>query len=110
MRGYVYLITARTINDYVNGCLQHFLKNNFKIILLFTIFNYICGCDNNPSINYNNDYVEMAIDNRIKNRRPKPLVGNSGYTGKVRKYKLGGEHDRVVDGVHYRDRVKSGVR
>ena len=52
----------------------------------------------------------MAKDTRIKSRRAKPLIGNSGYTRNKRKYELGGQHDRVVDGVHYRDRVKSGVR
>lgn len=110
MRGYVYLITARTINDYVNGCLQHFLKNNFKIILLFTIFNYICGCDNNPSINYNNDYVVMNNKPEQKKYKTKPLTGNSGYTGGKKLSKYGGQYDRVVDGIHYRDRVKHGIR
>lgn len=52
----------------------------------------------------------MARDTRVKSRRAKPLTGNSGYTRNKRKYELGGQHDRVVDGVHYRDRVKSGVR
>ena len=52
----------------------------------------------------------MAIDNRIKDRRGKPLIGNSGYTRKMRTYRLGGAQERVVNGVHYRDRVKSGVR
>ena len=110
MRGYTFLITTRTINDYINGCLESFLKNNFKIILWFTLFSYICGCDNNAYVEYNYIYVDMAKDNRIKNRRAKPLVGNSGYTGKIRKYEMGGSNDRIVNGVHYRDRVKSGVR
>ena len=52
----------------------------------------------------------MAIDNRKKTRRGKPLTGNSGITRKMKKYEYGGQHDRVVDGVHYHDRVKSGVR
>ena len=110
MRGYTLLITTRTIDDYINGCIELFLKNNFKIILWFTIFSYFCCCDNQTNININNNYIEMAIDNRVKSRRAKPLIGNSGYTRKTRKYKLGGQHDRVVNGVHYRDRVKSGVR
>lgn len=110
MGGYVFLITTRTINDYIDGCIQHFLKNNFKIILWFTIFSYFCCCDNKQDININNDYIEMAIDNRKKTRRAKPLTGNSGITRKIRKYEYGGQHDRIVDGVHYRDRVKSGVR
>lgn len=110
MGGYVYLITTRTIDDYINGCIELFLKNNFKIILLFTIFSYFCCCDNKSNININNSYIEMAIDTRVKSRRAKPLTGNSGYTRNKRKYELGGQHDRVVDGVHYRDRVKSGVR
>ena len=110
MGGYVYLITTRTINDYINGCIELFLKNNFKIILLFTIFSYFCCCDNQTNININNDYIEMPIDNRIKTRRAKPLIGNSGYTRKMRKYELGGQADIVVNGVRYRDRVKSGVR
>ena len=63
MRGYVYLITARTINDYVNGCLQEFLKNSFKIILCFSIFSYICGCDNS-NININNNDIDMVKDNK----------------------------------------------
>jgi hypothetical protein len=109
MRGYVYLITARTINDYVNGCLQHFLKNSFKIILCFSIFSYICGCDNNSNININNNNIDMVKDNKKAKPRSKPLTGNSGYTyGRV-PYKLGGLNERVVDGVHYRDRIK-GVR
>ena len=110
MGGYVFITTTRTINNYINGFLQYFLKNSFKIILWFTIFSYFCCYDNNSSININNDYIEMAIDNRIKTRRAKPLIGNSGYTRKMRKYELGGQHDRVVNGVHYRDRVKTGVR
>lgn len=107
MRGYTLLITTRTINDYINGCLQLFLKNNWKIIFIFTIFSYICECQIN---NTNQNNIEMAIDNRIKTRRGKPLTGNSGITRTMRKYELGGKHDRVVNGVHYRDRVKSGVR
>lgn len=107
MRENILLITARTIDDYINGCIELFLKNNFKIILCFSIFSYICECNNNVN---NYTYTEIAIDNRIKNGRGKPLIGNSGYTGKVRKYELGGKHDRVVNGVHYRDRVKKGVR
>lgn len=110
MRGYTLLITIRTIDDYINGCIELFLKNNFKIILLFTIFSYFCCCDNQTNININNNYIEMAKDTRVKSRRAKPLIGNSGYTRNKRKYELGGQHDRVVDGVHYRDRVKSGVR
>lgn len=107
MRGYTLLITTRTINDYINGCLELFLKNNWKIIFIFTIISYICECHIN-NINQNN--IEMAIDNRIKTRRGKPLTGNSGITRTMRKYEAGGKHDRVVNGVHYRDRVKSGVR
>ena len=80
MGGYVYLITIKTINDYINGCLQEFLKNNFKIVLLFTIISYICGNDNIQINNQFNTNVEMAIDNRIKDRRGKPLIGNSGIT------------------------------
>lgn len=110
MRGYTFLITTRTINDYISGCIELFLKNNFKIVLWFTLFSYICGCDNNAYIEPNYIYIDMAKDNRIKTRRAKPLVGNSGYTGKIRKYEIGGSHDRIVNGVHYRDRVKSGVR
>ena len=110
MRGYTLLIITRTIDDYINGCIELFLKNNFKIILWFTIFSYFCCYDSNSNININNNYIEMAIDNRIKSRRAKPLIGNSGYTRKMRKYELGGQHDRVVNGVHYRDRVKTGVR
>ena len=110
MRGYIFLTTARTIDDYINGCIELFLKNNFKIVLLFTIISYICGNDNIQINNQFNTNVEMAIDNRIKDRRAKPLIGNSGYTRNKRKYELGGQHDRVVEGVHYRDRVKSGVR
>ena len=106
----MFLTTAKTIDDYIDGCIKLFLKNNFKIILWFTIFSYFCCCNNNSNININNNYIEMAIDNRIKSRRAKPLIGNSGYTRKMRKYELGGQHDRVVNGVHYRDRVKSGVR
>ena len=108
MRGYVYLITTRTIDDYINGCVELFLKNNFKIILLFTIFSYICGCDNNSNININNN-IDMVKDNKKTKPRSKALTGNSGYTyGRV-PYKLGGLNERVVDGVHYRDRAK-GVR
>ena len=110
MRGYTFLITTRTINDYIDGLIESFLKNNFKIVLWFTLFNYICGCDNVTYSETNYIYIEMAKDNRIKNRRAKPLVGNSGYTAKIRKYEMGGSHDRIVNGVHYRDRVKSGVR
>lgn len=110
MRENVLLITARTIDDYINGCIELFLKNNFKIILWFTIFSYICGCDNNSSINYNNDYIEMISKPKEKNYRTKPLTGNSGYTGGKKLSKYGGQYDRVVDGVHYRDRVKKGVR
>lgn len=109
MRGYVYLITARTINDYVNGCLQQFLKNSFKIILCFSIFSYICGCDNNSNININNNNIDMVKDNKKAKPRSKALTGNSGYTYGRLPYKLGGLNERVVDGVHYRDRVK-GVR
>lgn len=107
MRGYTLLITTRTINDYINGCLQLFLKNNWKIIFIFTIFSYICECRIN---NTNKINIEMAKDTRKKSRRAKPLTGNSGYTRNKRIYELGGTYDRVVDGVHYRDRVKSGVR
>jgi hypothetical protein len=108
MGGYMYLITARTINDYINGCLQEFLKNSFKIILCFSIFSYICGCDNNSNININNN-IDMVKDNKKPKPRSKALTGNSGYTyGRV-PYKLGGLNERVVDGVHYRDRAK-GVR
>ena len=110
MRGYTFLITTKTINDYINGCIELFLKNNFKIILWFTLFNYICSYDNVIYNEYNYTYIDMAKDNRIKTRRAKPLVGNSGYTAKIRKYEMGGSHDRIVNGVHYRDRVKSGVR
>ena len=110
MRGYTLLITTRTIDDYINGCIELFLKNNFKIILLFTIFSYFCCCDNQTNININNNYIEMSRDTRVKSRRAKPLTGNSGYTRNKRKYELGGQHDRVVEGVHYRDSVKSGVR
>lgn len=110
MRGYTFLITTRTINDYVNGCIESVLKNNFKIILLFSLFSYICDCDNTQINNRINNYVEMAIDNRIKDGRGKPLLGNAGITGRTRKYELGGKYDRVVNGVHYRDRVKKGVR
>ena len=110
MRGYTYLTTTKTINNYINGCIESFLKNNFKIVLWFTLFNYICSCDNVTYSKTNYTYIEMAKDNRIKNRRAKPLVGNSGFTGKVRKYEMGGSHDRIVNGVHYRNRVKSGVR
>ena len=109
MRGYTYLTTTKTINDYINGCLQQFLKNSFKIILCFSIFSYICGCDNS-GINYNNDYVEMINKPKEKNYRTKPLAGNSGYTGGKKLSKYGGQYDRIVDGVHYRDRVKKGVR
>ena len=45
-----------------------------------------------------------------KKYRTKPLTGNSGYTGGKKLSKYGGQYDRVVDGVHYRDRVKHGVR
>ena len=108
MGGYVYLITTKTINDYINGCLQEFLKNSFKIILCFSIFSYICGCDNNSNININNT-IDMVKDNKKTKPRSKALTGNSGYTyGRV-PYKLGGLNERVVDGVHYRDRAK-GVR
>lgn len=109
MRGNAYLISYITISDYINGCLELFLKNNFKIILCFTIFSYICECDK-CNININNNYVEIAIDNRVKSRRGKPLTGNSGITRTMKKYENGGKHDRVVNGVHYRDRVKNGVR
>ena len=107
MRGYALLITTKTVDDYINGCLELFLKNNWKIIFIFTIFSYICECqiDNTNQIN-----IEMAKDTRVKSRRAKPLIGNSGYTRNKRKYELGGQHDRVVNGVHYHDRVKSGVR
>lgn len=107
MRGYALLIITKTIDDYINGCLELFLKNNWKIIFIFTIFSYICECqiDNTNQIN-----IEMAKDTRIKNRRAKPLTGNSGYTRNKRIYELGGQTERVVDGVHYRDRVKKGVR
>lgn len=109
MGGYVYLITTRTIDDYINGCVELFLKNNFKIILLFTIFSYICVCDNNSNININNNNIDMVKDNKKTKPRSKALTGNSGYTyGRV-PYKLGGLNERVVDGVHYRDRAK-GVR
>ena len=109
MGGYVYLITARTINDYINGCLQEFLKNSFKIILCFSIFSYICGCDNNSNININNNTIDMVKDNKKTKPRSKALTGNSGYTyGRV-PYKLGGLNERVVNRVHYRDRAK-GVR
>lgn len=108
MGGYMYLITARTINDYINGCLQEFLKNSFKIILCFSIFSYICGCDNNSNININNN-IDMVKDNKKPKPRSKALTGNSGYTyGRV-PYKLDGLNERVVDGIHYRDRAK-GVR
>lgn len=108
MRGYMYLITVRTINDYINGCLQEFLKNSFKIILCFSIFSYICGCDNNSNININNN-IDMVKDNKKPKPRGKALTGNSGYTyGRV-PYKLGDLNERVVDGVHYRDRAK-GLR
>jgi hypothetical protein len=51
----------------------------------------------------------MVKDNKKPKPRTKPLTGNSGYTyGRV-PYKLGGLNERVVDGVHYRDRAK-GVR
>lgn len=107
MGGYALLITTKTIDDYINGCLELFLKNNWKIIFIFTIFSYICECqiDNTNQIN-----IEMAKDTRVKNRRAKPLTGNSGYTRNKRIYELGGQTERVVDGVHYRDRVKKGVR
>ena len=109
MGGCMYLITARTINDYINGCLQEFLKNSFKIILCFSIFSYIYGCDNNSNININNNNIDMVKDNKKPKSRSKALTGNSGYTyGRV-PYKLGGLNERVVDGVHYRDRAK-GVR
>ena len=107
MGGYTLLITTRTINDYINGCLELFLKNNWKIIFIFTIISYICECQIN---NHNLNNVEMAIDNRKKDRRAKPLIGNSGITRWQRRYEFGGTHDRVVNGVHYRDRVKKGVR
>ena len=110
MGGYVYLITTRTINDYIDGCIELFLKNNFKIILLFTIFSYFCCCDNQTNINMNNDYIEMAKSNKSKKRRIKALSGNTGYTRGRRLSEYGGNYERVVDGVHYRDRVKSGVR
>lgn len=110
MGGYVFIITTRTINDYINGCLQHFLKNNFKIILWFTIFSYFCCCDNKQDININNNYIEMAKSNKSKKRRIKALSGNTGYTRGRRLSEYGGNYERVVDGVHYRDRVKSGVR
>lgn len=110
MRGYIFLTTARTIDDYINGCIELFLKNNFKIVLWFTIISYICDNGNIQINNQINTNVEMAIDNRIKNRRGKPLIGNSGITRWKKRYEAGGKHERVVDGVHYRDRVKSGVR
>lgn len=110
MRGYTLLITTRTINDYIDGCLQLFLKNNWKIIFIFTIFNYFCCCDNNPNINMNNNYVEMVKSNKSNKRRVRPLAGNSGYTKGKPHSEFGGLYERVVDGVHYRDRVKSGVR
>lgn len=110
MRGYTFLITTKTINDYINGCIELFLKNNFKIILWLTIFSYICGCDNNSSINYNNDCAEMNNKPKEKKYRTKALTGNSGYTGGKKLSEYGGQYDRVVDGVHYRDRVKKGVR
>ena len=110
MRGYTLLITTRTINDYINGCLQLFLKNNWKIIFIFTIINYFCCCDNNSNINMNNNYVEIAKVKKSNKRRVKPLAGNSGYTKGRRLSEFGGNYDRVVDGVYYRDRVKSGVR
>ena len=110
MRGYTFLITTRTIDDYIGGCIELFLKNNFKIVLWFTLFSYICGCNNATYNETNYTYIDTAKDNRIKTRRAKPLVGNSGYTAKVRKYEMGGSHERVVNGVVYRDRVKSGVR
>lgn len=31
MRGYTYLTTTKTINDYINGCIELFLKNNLKL-------------------------------------------------------------------------------
>lgn len=105
MRGYMYLITARTINDYINGCLQEFLKNSFKIILCFSIFSYICGCDNNSNININNN-IDMVKDNKKPKPRSKALTGNSGYTYGRAPYTLRGLNERVVDGVHYRDRAK----
>jgi hypothetical protein len=109
MGGYVYLITTRTINDYINGCIELFLKNNFKIILCFSIFSYICECYNNSNININNNNIDMVKDNKKTKPRSKALTGNSGYTyGRV-PYKLGGLNERVVNGVHYRDRAK-GVR
>lgn len=110
MRGYIFLTTARIIDDYINGCIELFLKNNFKIVLLFTIISYICDNDNIQINNQFNTNVEMAIDNRIKDRRGKPLIGNSGITRWKKRYEAGGKFERVVDGVHYRDRVKSIVR
>lgn len=107
MRGYTFLITTRTINDYINGCLQLFLKNNWKIILWFTIFSYICEC---KCDGINENCIEMAIDNRKKDRRGKPLIGNSGITRWKKRYEMGGAHERTVNGVKYKDRVKSGVR
>ena len=107
MRGYTLLITTRTINDYINGCLQLFLKNNWKIIFIFTIISYICECQIN---NHNLNNVEMAIDNRKPDGRGKPLIGHAGIDRWKKNFRLGGSHDRIVNGVHYRDRVKSGVR
>ena len=106
MGGYVYLITTRTIDDYINGCIELFLKNNFKIILWFTIFSYFCCCDNIQINNQFNTNVEMAIDNRIKDRRGKPLIGNSGITRWKKRCEAGGKFERVVDGVHYHNVVE----
>lgn len=74
--------------------------------MLYIAFNYIC------SYIYINNQVttEMAIDNVKKDGRGKPLVGNSGITRWKRRYEAGGQHEKVVNGVHYRDRVKTGVR
>ena len=110
MGGYTFLITTKTINDYINGCIELFLKNNFKIILCFTIFNYICEYDNKYNDNMNNDYVEMVKKTKVKRTRPRALAGNAGYTRGRQHSEFGGTYDRIVDGVHYRDRVKSGVR
>ena len=109
MRGYTFLITARTIEDYIAGCIELFFKNNFKIVLLFGLLNYICVQDNIINVKPNN-YDIMAIDNTIKTKRAKPLIGNSGITRWKKRYEMGGSNERIVNGVKYKDRVKKGVR
>lgn len=33
----------------------------------------------------------MAINNHVKNKRPKPMIASAGYTGRTRTYGKGGK-------------------